>query len=407
MDDMIRMKNTKFVAFEMEIDTLKQTLSKHVKEKESLLTTLNGFKTEFKERESKSIDKEIVLEKKNKELENIIYFGKRFILQQELSTEQMFWLQISNKNSEEPSTSNIPVKIEVLSELPKLSLVNKSLKKLRFHLASFDKVVKVRTTPDAITDGSWGFEHTKKVFLTEIIPWLNKLKDFFKEFDKGLHDEITKVQTVFTQMEAVVEQCSVDKKCCEIQQKQFLIENERLLDKIISHEIVNIVLNSSVVMCDSMKKIDEPVDISNKYLELKAEFVKKNDAYIELSKRFSNLKQHCISLEVAMQLNKENFQKEKSCENQNAPAFHELFETNNLKAQLQAKDTIIKALFESSNSRKVSKPNATTIARGMFQLDIERISDRLKNNRDAHKDYLKKTIENTDTIRGLVECARK
>ncbi|GJU17566.1 hypothetical protein Tco_1145532 [Tanacetum coccineum] len=75
MDEMIRMKNTKFDAFETEIDTLKQTLSKHVKEKESLLTTLNGFKTEFKKRESKSIDKEIVFENKNKELENIISLG--------------------------------------------------------------------------------------------------------------------------------------------------------------------------------------------------------------------------------------------------------------------------------------------------------------------------------------------
>ncbi|GKB27545.1 retrovirus-related pol polyprotein from transposon TNT 1-94 [Tanacetum coccineum] len=43
----------------------------------------------------------------------------------------------------------------------------------------------------------------------------------------------------------------------------------------------------------------------------------------------------------------------------------------------------------------------------MFKLDIEPLSHRLKNNRDAHKDYLKKTIENTDTIHGLVECARK
>ncbi|GJU95089.1 hypothetical protein Tco_1319845 [Tanacetum coccineum] len=57
MDDMIQMKNTKFAAFETEIDTLKQTLSKHFKEKESLLTTLNGFKIAFKQRESKSIDK--------------------------------------------------------------------------------------------------------------------------------------------------------------------------------------------------------------------------------------------------------------------------------------------------------------------------------------------------------------
>ncbi|GJX26059.1 hypothetical protein Tco_0232355 [Tanacetum coccineum] len=72
MDDVIPMKNTKFAAIETEIDTLKQTLSKHVKEKESLLTTLNGFKIEFKERESKSINKEIVLENKNTELEDIV-----------------------------------------------------------------------------------------------------------------------------------------------------------------------------------------------------------------------------------------------------------------------------------------------------------------------------------------------
>ncbi|GJT30097.1 retrovirus-related pol polyprotein from transposon TNT 1-94 [Tanacetum coccineum] len=43
----------------------------------------------------------------------------------------------------------------------------------------------------------------------------------------------------------------------------------------------------------------------------------------------------------------------------------------------------------------------------MFKLDIEPISHRLKNNKDAHKDYLKKTIENTDIIRRLVERARK
>ncbi|GKB63374.1 hypothetical protein Tco_0919560 [Tanacetum coccineum] len=300
MDDMIRMKNKKFAAFETEIDRHKQTLSKHVKENESLLTTLNDF-------------------------------GKCFVPQKELSAEQKFWLQSSDKNSEKPSTSHTPVKIEAPSELPKVSLVNKSLKKLRFHLVSFDTVVKVRTTPDAITEGSWGFEHTKKVFLTEIIPWLNKLKDFFKEFDKGLHDEISEVQAVFTQMEAAVEQCSVDRKCCEIQQKQFLIENDRLLDQIISQDIMNIVVNSSIVMCDFVKKNDDAIDICNKCLELEVELAKKN----------------------------------------------------------------------------VSKPNATTIALVMYKLDIEPISHRLKNNRDAHEDYLKKTIENIDTIRGLVERAKK
>nr|GEW72600.1 retrovirus-related Pol polyprotein from transposon TNT 1-94 [Tanacetum cinerariifolium] len=54
----------------------------------------------------------------------------------------------------------------------------------------------------------------------------------------------------------------------------------------------------------------------------------------------------------------------------------------------------------------VSTPIATTIAQGMFKLDIELIFHRLKNNKDAHEDYLRNTIEITNTIRGLVEHTR-
>nr|GEV55801.1 hypothetical protein [Tanacetum cinerariifolium] len=42
----------------------------------------------------------------------------------------------------------------------------------------------------------------------------------------------------------------------------------------------------------------------------------------------------------------------------------------------------------------------------MFKLDIEPISHRLKNNRDAHEVYIEKAIENTDILRGFVERAR-
>ncbi|GKB95021.1 hypothetical protein Tco_0981158 [Tanacetum coccineum] len=72
MDDLIRNRNAKFASFQQEIDTLKETLSNQVKEKESLSTTLTVFKTEFKEKESKYIYKEIVLENQNKELKNIL-----------------------------------------------------------------------------------------------------------------------------------------------------------------------------------------------------------------------------------------------------------------------------------------------------------------------------------------------
>ncbi|GJX53861.1 hypothetical protein Tco_0282230 [Tanacetum coccineum] len=49
-----------------------------------------------------------------------------------------------------------PLKFRFPKELPKVSMVNTSLKKLKHHLAGFDVVVKERTTPTAITEGSWG-----------------------------------------------------------------------------------------------------------------------------------------------------------------------------------------------------------------------------------------------------------
>ncbi|GKB22471.1 hypothetical protein Tco_0861872 [Tanacetum coccineum] len=72
MDDLNRNRNAKFSAFQHEIDTLKETLSNQVKEKESLSTTLTVFKIECKEKESKYMDKEIILENQNKELENTL-----------------------------------------------------------------------------------------------------------------------------------------------------------------------------------------------------------------------------------------------------------------------------------------------------------------------------------------------
>ncbi|GJW89199.1 retrovirus-related pol polyprotein from transposon TNT 1-94 [Tanacetum coccineum] len=72
MDDIIREKNAQFADFEKEINYLKQTLSEQSKEKELLPKIFNVFKNESKEKEAKNIDKEIALEKKVKELDNIV-----------------------------------------------------------------------------------------------------------------------------------------------------------------------------------------------------------------------------------------------------------------------------------------------------------------------------------------------
>ncbi|GJY35870.1 hypothetical protein Tco_0421248 [Tanacetum coccineum] len=180
-----------FADFEKEINSLKQILSEQLKEKKSLTKTFNVLKNDSKEKEAKNIDKEIALEKKVKELDNIVYkmgqsaqtvhmltkpqvfydnnlkqaldFGKRFVPQQELSAEQAFQLQTSHPNTDQSASS--PFKIEAPRELPKI-------------------------TPDALTEEEWGFEHTKAVFLKEIISFLKTLKDIFNVFDKDLLNEV-------------------------------------------------------------------------------------------------------------------------------------------------------------------------------------------------------------------------
>ncbi|GJT68037.1 hypothetical protein Tco_1019517 [Tanacetum coccineum] len=68
MDDLIKEKLT----LKEQVDSLEQNLSKQIKENESLLQTFAVFKNESKEKENKYMENEIDLEKKIKELDNII-----------------------------------------------------------------------------------------------------------------------------------------------------------------------------------------------------------------------------------------------------------------------------------------------------------------------------------------------
>ncbi|GKA73378.1 integrase, catalytic region, zinc finger, CCHC-type containing protein [Tanacetum coccineum] len=373
----------------VEIDRLKQTLSEHLKEKESLMQTITLLKNDFKKEESRNIDREIDLEKMIKQLDTIVYkrdqsaqtkaqqlepklydgnvikstsaivipdseetlmlaeeshFEKRFVPQTELSAEQAFWSQ-NSMNSSDPSPSCRPTKVEVPKELPKVSMVNTSLKKLKHHLAGFDVVVKERTTTTTITKGSWGFEHTKACFRDEIIPFVKALKDIFNTFDQYLIDELTEVQNVFHQMEQAVEQHRLESKTFEVKMNQVLNENERLLEQVINKDIVNIIMNS--IVDNASVNVHE----CKKCLKLETELLNKKDfiekeTYDKLFRSYTTLEKHCISLEVDTQLNQEIFQRDNSVSNQSAPNFDQYFELNELKAQSQEKDTVIRNLKE-------------------------------------------------------------
>nr|GEU47915.1 hypothetical protein [Tanacetum cinerariifolium] len=248
--------------------------------------------------ESRNIDRELALEK-----------------QTELSAEQPFWSQ-NPENSEEPNIFTSTTIVEVPKELPKVSMVNSSLKKLKFHLASFDMVVKERTTATAITKGTWGFEHTKSCFKDEIILFVKALKELFNSFDQFLIDELIEVQNVFNQIEQVVKQHCVEKNKFQDKMKDVLKENERLLEQAISTDIVNIAVNTNVnYACKTVHECERCVSIET---ELQRDYIKMN----------------------------ENFQRNNSFLQQSAPTFDQLFKINDLKAQSQEKDTIIMKLKE-------------------------------------------------------------
>ncbi|GJU89338.1 hypothetical protein Tco_1301761 [Tanacetum coccineum] len=220
----------------------------------------------------------------------------------------------------DPSPSSTTNKVEVPKEFHKVSMVNTSLNELKRHLAGFDQVVKERTTATAITEGTWGFEHTKACFRDEIIPFIKELKDIFNNFNQYLVDELADVQNVFYQMEQAVEQHRLESRTFEVKMNQVLSENERLLAQAIDHDIVKTVVN--LFVNDGCKTVNG----CQKCLELKTELLNKKEVvdkeiYDKLCKSFTTLEKHCITLEADSQLNQEIFQQTNSVLDQNAPSF--------------------------------------------------------------------------------------
>ncbi|GJU96304.1 hypothetical protein Tco_1321060 [Tanacetum coccineum] len=231
---------------------------------------------------------------------SLLDFETLFVPQTELSAEQAFWSK-NSVNSPEPILSSRPTIVEVPKELPKVIMVNTSLKKLKHHLVGFDLVVKERTISTAITDGSWGFEHTKACLRDEIIPF-------------------------------AVDQHRLESKTFEVKMNQVLNENERLLEQVLSKDIVNIIVNSSVN--NPSVTVHECEKCLQLETELQTDFIEK-EIYDKLFKSFTTLEKHCISLEVDSQLNQDIFQRYNSILNQSAPSFDQLFDLNELKAQSQ------------------------------------------------------------------------
>ncbi|GKA47595.1 hypothetical protein Tco_0740478 [Tanacetum coccineum] len=336
MDDMIKEK----FALKEQVNSLEQNLCKQIKEKECLLQTFIVFKSESKEKKDKYMENEIYLEKRIKKLDNILFkVGQSAQTVHMLTKPQAFYDNIHKRALGYQKPFHLKkdqrIKPTLLHDdfgkrfTPQQKLLSKpsDAPPVKIEAPKFDNLVKIRTTLDARTEGEWGFKHRKAVFNIEIILFLKSLKDIFNVFDKDLLNEIMEVQTVFNQMDAAVQQSLVDKQfdkqCLEIAKKELLLENDRLLQEIMSQDVLLTVMNSMSLIGESVNMKRKRNESCDKCFNLEAGLLKPQNAHNDLLKKF--------------------------------------LKNNDLKAQLQEKDNticklkdIIKSMRENSKKENVN-----------------------------------------------------
>ncbi|GJZ22353.1 hypothetical protein Tco_0559392 [Tanacetum coccineum] len=311
-------------------------------------------------------------------------------------------------NSSDPSTSYRPTKVEVPKELPKVSMVDTSLKKLKHHLAGFDVVVKESTMTTTITEGSWGLEHTKACFRDEIIPFVKALKDIFNTFDQYLIDEITEVQTSFIKWNRLWNNIEIFQRDNSISNQsalnfdQYLELNElkaqsQEKDTVIRKLKERIKSLSGNMNEDKVKKDIEEIETINIELDHRvSKLIPENEHLKQTYKQLYDsikptrirAKEQCDAL-----INQVN-QKSVEISDLNTSLQEKVLVITNLKNELR------KLKGKDLADNVVTK---NTIAQKMLKIDVEPIALKLLNNRTAHSYYLRNTQEQAAILKEVVE----
>ncbi|GJU31421.1 hypothetical protein Tco_1175010 [Tanacetum coccineum] len=294
----------------VEIDHLKQTLSEHLKEKESLMQMVTLLKNDFKKEESRNIDREIALEKRIKQLDNIVFKRDQSAQTVHMLTKPQFFYDHTTKQA---LGFQNPFYLKKAQQL-----------KPKIYVGDIIEKTNPIVIPDSEETLILAQESCSKMILKQKDPIMLEKKFNTTPVDYARLNQLSQ--------DFAVEQHRLESKTFEVKMNQVLNENERLLEQIISKDIVNILVNSSVNIA-SMN-----VHACEKCLKLETELLNKKDfvekeIYDKLFKSFTTLEKHCISLEVDIQHNQEIFQRDNSVSNQSASSFDQLFELNELKAQ--------------------------------------------------------------------------
>nr|GEU29240.1 retrovirus-related Pol polyprotein from transposon TNT 1-94 [Tanacetum cinerariifolium] len=123
-------------------------------------------------------------------------------------------------------------------------------------------------TPTGLTEREKGFEQTNTCYLIEVIPFFKTFKEHLEGIQKALINKMKEMKEVFDQMEVEVDQNVVDKKCNEIERKNFSLRMRTQLLNAYKGKTKCVTMSDPVkpkVLAHSMYVIDvEPIPPQNR-----------------------------------------------------------------------------------------------------------------------------------------------
>nr|GEV39059.1 hypothetical protein [Tanacetum cinerariifolium] len=249
-----------------------------------------------------------------------------------------------------------------------------------------------RITPTWLTEGERGFEQTKACYLQEVILFFKTLKDNFEGIQKALTKEVKEMKDVFEELEAELKYQNL---------KDNIGNNPPTPDKdtpdfdsvfVIGKMQASLQVKENVIR--QLKKQLSQLQVTRSDTDRTLQ-VQTTDSQI------SKLNDQVTHLQAQNDLFRAETDKIK-------PHHKELYDSIKI-TRAKHIEQVTKLTTENVNLKtSVSKAtiNPQVSARDKHAIDVEPIIPRLRNNKDAHLDYLRHLKESVEIIRDIVEEAK-
>ncbi|GKB52777.1 hypothetical protein Tco_0903530 [Tanacetum coccineum] len=160
----------------------------------------------------------------------------------------------------------------------------------------FDKVVKDRTTPSYITNGEWHFEHTKKCFVEEIIPFYEKLKTHVKGIEDNLFKEVSEYMKIFDELdkENLELETEILKVCFEINKLKDQLQGKDELLRKLKAQIDNmneVIANPNLSTLEFQALETENTQLKEELTAVRIKNASLRDENVSIKKRYQDLYQ--------------------------------------------------------------------------------------------------------------------